>query len=620
MNNRGKKILALGIIMIFIAGVFIPSSQSLPKQLQQNSFVHDDPVSSSFENGKITCYTFGKTRSNKHDVTVSSAEATLIFERLQELKSEMTSHPYSAKTELLKTSFVNLLDEQGFFPEADTKETVRSLLNPNWVQRLYDSQKQFSSPQPLLNRGTTMLCSIGGEGFGQLFPLFLLPRPRIAMFWLGNGVTFAANLLTSRGYAAGGAQVGFTLGFMGIGLSFALPGTTIYGFIGYALIAHTTAEYVEYYPQNSAPKISNVQPMNGQENVSLSLDKLQFQINDAEGDLMSYSVTTTPYIGEGSGILKPNGVYSIPIDGLESSTEYTWRIEVSDIQETTVREFTFTTVMMAPFVSNPSPKHNALYVPIWRSNVSFNLKDYQGDLMSWTVETQPDIGSGGANNVGSGRYMVDIHGLEYNTTYTWFVNTTDGTYWTRRTYAFTTSPEGILVFEPTDDTFIDHCNPNTPKGSGIGMNVRNEYGVTSGFAWDPLIRFDVSSIQNNTTIQYAHLQLYYYDWDDNNPKGRPLRLYRATSPWDEDTVTWNTQPTYATELTSFALVPTSVGTWIEWDVTTDIRAFINGSLFNYGWKITDDTPWNYADIPIIRLYAKEFGDFIPFLIIAYDTK
>ncbi len=145
----------------------------------------------------------------------------------------------------------------------------------------------MSFPQPFANRGTCALCSLGGEGSGILIPLLLLPRPRIAMLWLGTGLTSAANLLTSKGYVAEGAQTGFAFGFMGIGLSYALPGHTLYGFIGYALLASTTAEYVEHYPPNRAPTISDVLPADGEQNIPLSLSELQFQIQDADGDLMS---------------------------------------------------------------------------------------------------------------------------------------------------------------------------------------------------------------------------------------------------------------------------------------------------------------------------------------------
>jgi hypothetical protein len=534
---------------------------------------------------------------------------------LNELRTEMINHPYSKKTESLKTAFIDLLQEKGLLTDRVSKEAYLSILNPRWIERLQDTSKQSSFPQPFTNRGTSVLCSIGGEGRGLLIPLFLLPRPRIAMLWLGNGITIAANLLTSKGYVAQGVQTGVTLGFMGIGISYAIPGYTIYGFIGYALLAATTAENVAYYPLNRAPEISDVYPANGAQNVSLTLSELQFQIQDADSDLMSYSVTTTPSIGEGSGILKPDGIYTIPIHGLESSTKYTWNVEVSDNQDTTVQEFTFTTVMMAPYVSDPLPKNNAQYVPIWTQNLFFDLKDYQGDLMNWTVETQPNIGFGNAYNVGDGRYNITITGLEYYTNYTWFVNATDGTYWTRRTYTFTTTPEGILIFEPSADTFVGEYSPNVNHGGDGHMLVSDKYGHTSNYDARGMVYFDLSEIPSGSTILSAILSLYYYRYDDTDPIGREITCHRILESWDEMNVTYNTVPTSDPVECSSTILP-GYFTWVNWNVTSEVDDFINSGDDNYGWMIRDyKAPWGSFNIPQQYYYTSNAVDLSPKLLI-----
>ena len=45
---------------------------------------------------------------------------------------------------------------------------------------------------------------------------------------------------------------------------------------------------------------------------------------------------TTPDIGSGSGNLKPDGAYSIPVSNLVDLTTYTWHVEVSDGEDTTI--------------------------------------------------------------------------------------------------------------------------------------------------------------------------------------------------------------------------------------------------------------------------------------------
>ncbi len=331
--------LAFGLVIVLLSTNITPGLLGRSSDSFQQKSVDALFIPATEKNSVFSLNVFGKTSLKKQDVALSANDASLIFDKLKELKAEITQHPYSKKTQSLKIAFVNLLDEKGLIQNGVSKETYLSLLNPRWVERLQNTEKRMSFPQPFANRGTCALCSLGGEGSGILIPLLLLPRPRIAMLWLGTGLTTAANLLTSKGYVAEGAQTGFAFGFMGIGLSYALPGHTLYGFIGYALLASTTAEYVEHYPPNRAPTISDVLPADGGQNIPLSLSELQFRIQDADGDLMSYTVTTEPNIGSGSGNLKLFGVYTVPVSGLKDLTKYTWHIEVTDGKDTSRRNF-----------------------------------------------------------------------------------------------------------------------------------------------------------------------------------------------------------------------------------------------------------------------------------------
>ena len=179
------------------------------------------------------------------------------------------------------------------------------------------------------------------------------------------------------------------------------------------------------------------------------------------------------------------------------------------------------------------------------------------------------------------------------------------------------------IFYPTDDATI-HCNaPDYNDGSSDKMTVRNMYGHPSHPTYwerDPLVKFDISSIPSGSTINSATLKLYYYYWWDNNPAGHDLKLYKITSSWDEDTVTWNTQPSYASQPTTYSTVPSSTGVWMEWDVTSDVQDFVDGDATNYGWKITDEYYWGKYNIPITYFRSKEYGDYIPCLEIAAELE
>ena len=172
-----------------------------------------------------------------------------------------------------------------------------------------------------------------------------------------------------------------------------------------------------------------------------------------------------------------------------------------------------------------------------------------------------------------------------------------------------------VVLYPTDDSTINAGNPDNHYGSFTDTTVRNAYGAGGSDNWemDSLIKFDISSLPSDTIIRFATLKLYYYSWDDNNPAGHQLKLYRAISNWNEGTVTWNNQPSWASQYTNYSTVPSSASIWMEWNVTSDVQKFINGNYNNYGWKITDEYYWGNSNIPRCLFYSKEYGSYIPYL-------
>jgi len=163
------------------------------------------------------------------------------------------------------------------------------------------------------------------------------------------------------------------------------------------------------------------------------------------------------------------------------------------------------------------------------------------------------------------------------------------------------------TFNPTDDALVKIDGPDINYASS-DLQVRNKYGKdgSSGFNWDSLIKFNVSSIPSGTSILSANLRIYFYvHYTERNPAGRDLNLYRATSEWEEKIVTWNTQPSYTSQPTTYSSVPTSFR-WMTWDVTGDIQDFVDGVKTNHGWKITDENYFGEHGIPEAVFYSKEY--------------
>jgi hypothetical protein len=195
---------------------------------------------------------------------------------------------------------------------------------------------------------------------------------------------------------------------------------------------------------NMTPSISFESPSDGSTNVSAGLVVLKINATDIEGDLMNITFRTNAsgnWIDIGTNNSVETGTYQQTYSFTNFDTTYWWSVNATDPNGSggwTNRTFSFTTMQNNPVVSDPLPVDFAFDVSVSLSELSFNLEDYQGDKMNYTVETLPDIGNGTGENVSDGRYSVSADNLTYNTLYNWFVNVTDGLTWTNKIFTFTT--------------------------------------------------------------------------------------------------------------------------------------------------------------------------------------
>lgn len=104
-----------------------------------------------------------------------------------------------------------------------------------------------------------------------------------------------------------------------------------------------------------------------------------------------------------------------------------------------------------------------------------------------------------------------------------------------------------------------------------------------------LLEFDLSSIPSNSTVISAELSLF---WSNNNLNlghsslnfPNIAHLKRVTSPWDENTVTWNTEPTSTN--TNMILLPESINGTQDYpniDVTSLTQDMINNPSNSFGF-------------------------------------
>ncbi len=436
--------LTFGIIALLTSTAVLPAlSGSQPQPIIETNRLS---AASSQTTTTLTFYMAGKTRLDKHTVTLTVHDAEAINTQFQTLRAELITHPSKIKTQQLEQQFLNILYEKNAVPSGVTRQELLSLLQPpthSYTPPVKHPLTQYNFD------GTEYMCTFLSWGEGTSGPIIILPRlipiielpiPRIYMHWTATdyAVTSCGALNSNKGFTAEGPQKGTAIGFWGIGFTVHFPPlANMYGLIGYALYAHVSADYMEYYPPNSPPEITQTDPADGQQNVPLTTSELRFQLSDADGDLMSYNVSTSPDIGSGSGGLKPDGTYSIPISGLQELTNYTWHITVTDGKDTIEKTQTFTTEAVSPIVSHPAPFNGEREVPTDIATLQFTLRDPQNDHMSYTVQTSPNIGSTSGTDFTGGTVTVPVSGLIFGTLYHWYINATDGTHWTRKVLSFT---------------------------------------------------------------------------------------------------------------------------------------------------------------------------------------
>ncbi len=337
------------IIIIIVSIIINPSTISKQEQKYNQNKNTVFIIPSNISELPLTWYSYdGSQKPSTQQVKITSTDAQFLIDLYNEIHKYIQSSDQKALSEL--------------YQKLQTFSTTYNLQlpqeHPNTLQNLikkeYLSIKPSTTNQlPIKTRASEFFNNYASTGWGIAIPVIIFPRvipiilsplPRIFLHWSAKvGMTSCGGLLTNTGFQALGEQRGFALGFWGIGFSIYLPPLKSYGLFGYALFTSVAANNIKYFDVNYPPEVTALNPENGAVNVPLTTTELRFELRDFENQLMSYAVTTNPYIGAGNGANAPDGEYSINISGLQPSTHYSWTVQVSDGEHTIEETFTFTT-------------------------------------------------------------------------------------------------------------------------------------------------------------------------------------------------------------------------------------------------------------------------------------
>lgn len=154
-----------------------------------------------------------------------------------------------------------------------------------------------------------------------------------------------------------------------------------------------------------------------------------------------------------------------------------------------------------------------------------------------------------------------------------------------------------ITFQPPEaDASLDQNSPNVNYGAAPLLRVIS-WGPTSN--WRTLVHFDLSMLPAGLYITKATLLLCL----DDIATSKSTRLYgvhRVTTPWEEEEVTanqaviglpWNFGDYEFIATDTVALRPSTLRhnphRFISWDVTVDVRAYLDDGVPNHGWLVKD---------------------------------
>jgi len=134
------------------------------------------------------------------------------------------------------------------------------------------------------------------------------------------------------------------------------------------------------------------------------------------------------------------------------------------------------------------------------------------------------------------------------------------------------------------DGYADSKYPRSAYGRVSALYVGNSYDRAQNL-WGSeriYIRFDLSQIPRGRSIVGATLRLWQYYAPSIQQE---YEVHRVLEDWNEATECWDNQPKWSDIKTSSAIAPPVAEVPVEWNITSDARAWYSAEARNYGVMI-----------------------------------
>ncbi len=150
----------------------------------------------------------------------------------------------------------------------------------------------------------------------------------------------------------------------------------------------------------------------------------------------------------------------------------------------------------------------------------------------------------------------------------------------------------VISLSPVQDVRLLSFYPNT-----VHNDVLSVYNDNSSNIQQSLIEFDLSGVPVGSIINSATLSLLSYSHSPRQRPGEHTDIHAVNKGWAEDQATWinakSSDPwsTVGGDFSSMVYasnddVVSVEGTVMDWDITSLVSDWVDGSLTNYGLAMT----------------------------------
>ncbi len=131
---------------------------------------------------------------------------------------------------------------------------------------------------------------------------------------------------------------------------------------------------------------------------------------------------------------------------------------------------------------------------------------------------------------------------------------------------------------PIHDAYINENEMGANYGASTSLNVESSRSKNRR----TFIKFDFT-LPPTSAVYSSTLNMHL---SSAPTRGRQYTAREVIGNWDQNTITWRDQPALNLAITDITEIGIASDSWVDWDVTYNVRNFVNGQP-NNGWGIVD---------------------------------